>query len=317
MPRIGTGLALGLVSAVTFSTSGTFAASLITAGWTPGAAVTVRVVIAAVVLSPFALHQLRGHGAAVVRGLPAVATFGVAAVGVPQLCYFNAVQRVPVAVALLLEYSGILLVVLWMWGRHGNRPGRLTTTGALTALAGLVLVLNLTGVDRLDPVGIAWGLGAAVGLAAYFVLSARTDSALPPLVMAWGGLVVGALVLVVAAVCGVLPVRMPLVDVVLAGHRTSWLVPVLGLSLVAAVIAYVAGIAAARRLGARLASFVGLAEVLTAVVFAWALLGQTPTGLQVVGGSLVVLGVAMVRLAERPTPVASPDPSAPAATPAQ
>jgi drug/metabolite transporter (DMT)-like permease len=79
----------------------------------------------------------------------------------------------------------------------------------------------------------------------------------------------------------------------------SWVVPVAGLALVAAAFAYCAGIAAARRLGARLASFVGLAEVLFAVLFAWLLLDQRPGLSQVVGGVIVLAGIALVRLDER------------------
>ena len=83
----------------------------------------------------------------------------------------------------------------------------------------------------------------------------------------------------------------------------SWIVPVLGLSLLAAVIAYVAGIGAARRLGAKLASFVGLSEVLFAILFAWLLLGQLPSAMQFLGGAFILGGVAMVRLDElRPAP---------------
>ena len=82
----------------------------------------------------------------------------------------------------------------------------------------------------------------------------------------------------------------------------SWLVPVLGLSLVAAVVAYVAGIFGARLLGAKVASFVGLTEVLFAVLFAWLLLGQVLTPLQLAGGVLVIAGIALVRLDELRTP---------------
>ena len=53
------GLGLALVSAATFGTSGSFASSLLTAGWSAGAAVTVRVVIAAVALTIPALFALR------------------------------------------------------------------------------------------------------------------------------------------------------------------------------------------------------------------------------------------------------------------
>ena len=88
-------------------------------------------------------------------------------------------------------------------------------------------------------------------------------------------------------------------DVTLFGHRVSWLVSVLGLSLIAAAVAYVAGIGAARRLGAKLGSFVAMSEILFAVLFAWVLLGQTPTGMQFLGGALILCGVTLVRLDER------------------
>jgi len=82
-------------------------------------------------------------------------------------------------------------------------------------------------------------------------------------------------------------------------HRgVSWIVPVLELSLVAAVIAYVAGIAAARRLGAKLASFTGIAEVIFAVLYAWLLLGQLPSPMEFAGGALMLAGVILVRVDE-------------------
>jgi drug/metabolite transporter (DMT)-like permease len=73
---------------------------------------------------------------------------------------------------------------------------------------------------------------------------------------------------------------------------------VLGLALVAAVVAYVTGIAGARLLGAKVASFVGLTEVLFAVGFAWVLLGQSLGPLQLAGGALVLVGIALVRVDE-------------------
>jgi drug/metabolite transporter (DMT)-like permease len=309
----GAGLGLALLSAATFSTSGSFASSLISAGWTPGAAVTVRVVLAALVLTLPAVLLLRGRWGVLAGSGGTLAVYGIAAVAGAQLCYFMAVQHLSVAVALLLEYSGALLVVLWVWLTQGQRPGRLTLAGAGASAAGLALVLDVLGSTELDPVGVLWGLGAAVGLAAYFVVSAGTDEALPPLVVAWAGLAVGGTVLACAGLAGVLPMAAPRTDVLLGGTRVSWLVPVLGLALVAAVFAYVAGIVAARLLGARLASFVGLTEVLFAVVFAWVLLGQSLGTGQLLGAALVVAGIALVRVDEqRRAPLAAvlPPPSA-------
>ena len=295
----GAGLTLALVSAAAFGTSGTFAAALIGAGWSPGAAVLTRIAVAALILTIPAVLRLRGQWALLRRGAGRVAAYGLIAVAGAQWCYFNAVARIPVGVAILLEYLGVVLVVGWLWLRHGQRPQRLTIIGGVAAIAGLAMVLNLAGTAGINPVGVLWALGGAVGLATFFVLSAGDEQEpLPPLVMTWAGMCVGTATLAVMAGTGLMPLTASAGDVHVFGHQVSWIVPVLGLSLVAAVISYIAGIGAARRLGARLASFIGMAEVLFAILFAWLLLGQLPTPVQFVGGGFIMAGVAMVRLGE-------------------
>jgi drug/metabolite transporter (DMT)-like permease len=309
--RGGAGLALALLSAASFGTSGTFATALIGAGWSPGAAVLARIGVAAVILTVPAVLRLRGQWALLRRGAGRVATYGLLAVAGAQWCYFNAVARIPVGVAVLLEYLGVVLVVGWLWLRHGQRPRRLTIAGGVVAIAGLVMVLNLAGAARISPAGVIWALLGAVGLATFFVLSAGGgEEPLPPLVMTWAGRCVGTAALAAVAGTGLLPLTARRGDVHVLGHQVSWIVPVLGLSLVAAVISYITGIGAARRLGARLASFAGLAEVLFAILFAWLLLGQLPTPVQFLGGGFILAGVAMVRLGElqalQPPPAAAP-----------
>ncbi|MTD12881.1 EamA family transporter [Nakamurella sp. YIM 132087] len=294
--RAVTGVLLALLSAATFGTSGSFAASLIAAGWTPGAAVTWRICLAAAVLTAPAVVQMRGRWRDLVAQWRVVVLYGLLAVAGAQLFFFNAVAHLSVGVALLLEYLGVLLVVGWLWLRHGRRPQRLTVLGAALAIVGLVLVLDLTGAQRVDPVGVFWGLAAAVGLAAYFLISSRTEDGLPPLVTAWAGLTVGGIVLVAAAIAGIVPFAAPRVQVEIFGGSAPWWVPVLCLSLVAAVIAYIAGIGAARLLGPTVASFLGLIEVLAAVLFAWLMLGQTPVAIQIAGGVLILGGVVLVRI---------------------
>jgi drug/metabolite transporter (DMT)-like permease len=301
-PSAAAGLGLALLSAVTFATSGSFARSLIEAGWSAQAAVAARVGIAALVLAVPAAMSLRGRWPVLCRNLGAIALFGLLAVAAAQACFFNAVRYLPVGVALLLEYLGIILVVGWMWLVHGQRPRRLTIAGSAAALLGLILVLDVTGAERLDPVGVLWGLGAGVGLAGYFVLAARSDGGLPPVVLASGGMAVGAAILIALGLVHALPLHATFGAVTFAGHRTSWLVPILGLSLVAAVVSYVAGIVATRILGARLSSFIGLTEVMFAVLIAWLVLGELPTAVQLLGGALIVAGVALVRLDELRAP---------------
>ena len=138
-----------------------------------------------------------------------------------------------------------------------------------------------------------------VGAAVYFVLSSDEDNGLPPTVLAAAGLTLGGLTLLVAGA----PASSRMHGVDPAGRlrrpvTVPWWLPVLALGVVTAALAYGTGIAAARRLGSRLASFVALSEVLVALVAAWLLLGELPRLVQVAGGVLILAGVVSVKLGE-------------------
>src|SRR6185437_8505863 len=137
--RLASGLGLAVLSASSFGLSGSVARGLMDAGWSSAAAVVVRILLAAAVLVPIALVQLRGRWRLLVRNLRLVAGYGLVAVAGCQLAYFNAVAHMQVGVALLIEYTAPVAVVGWLWLRRGQRPGRLTVLGVLLGAAGLVL----------------------------------------------------------------------------------------------------------------------------------------------------------------------------------
>lgn len=295
----GSGLLIALISAVTFGVSGSFAKALLEVGWSPGAAVGVRLGGAAVVLIVPILLSLRGRWSLLRRGWPSIVAYGLVPIAACQLFYFNAVQHLSVGVALLLEYLAPVMIVGWLWLRTRTAPRSLTALGAMVAMGGLVLVLDLFGGSiKLSPAGVMWGLLAAVCLAAFFLMSAHSEDALPPLVLVGGGLVFGSVAIFVAGWAGIYPMKFTASQVVLAGAEVSWLVPVLGLVLICAVASYLTGLLAVRRLGSQLASFVALTEVLFAVLAAWLLLGELPGLIQLAGGTLIVAGVVLVRYDE-------------------
>lgn len=300
--RLTAGLAFALVSACSFGLSGAMARSLLDIGWTAGAAVTLRITIGALALMiPAAISMTgRWHAFREPRVIGSLVGYGVLAVAVPQLCYFYAVQTLQVGVALLIEYTAPVVVIAWMWIRHRQRPTLLTFVGAVVAAAGLTLVLQIFGSVSLDAAGVAWALGAMVGAAGYFVMSGNSASEIPGIAMAAGGLLSAAVMLGLSGAVGVLPMSMSTDDVQLAGNTTPWWVPMAILGLVTAALAYATGIAATRRLGPRLASFVALAEVLAAIIAAWMFLGEVPAAIQLAGGALIVAGVVVVKLGERP-----------------
>ena len=293
------GLILVVVASAAFGSSGAFAKSLLSAGWTPAGVVTWRVGLAALVLVPVAIWVLRGRWHLLRRNSGQVLAFGAVAVAGCQFAYFNAVETLSVAVALLLEYLGIVFVVGWMWARHGHRPSRLTGVGVGLSVAGLVLVLDVFSGVQISWSGVVWGLLAAVGLATFYVTSAHEhDESLPPLALAGFGLGVGAVLLLLASATGLIDYGTARESVVVAGATTAWWVPVAELALVAAALAYGVGVIGTRLVGATVASFVGLSEVLFAVVLAWLLLGELPGWVQLAGGLLILGGVVAVRLGE-------------------
>lgn len=296
--RTRSGLAFALASAMSFGLSGAFARGLLDAGWTAGSSVLARIGIAAAVLIVPGLLALRGRWGALFEAAPTVVVYGLLAVAGAQLCYFYAVSSLDVGVALLIEYLAPVAVVLYMWLRKGQRPGRLTVLGAAIAAGGLVLLLDVLGGGALSVAGVLWALGAMVGAATYFIVSADDTTGLPPITLAAGGLTVGGAVLGLAGLVGVLPMAATTAPVEYAPFTVPWWVPVLVLGLVTAAFAYVTGIAAGRRLGSRLASFVALTEVMAAIVFAWLLLDQVPAATQLLGAALVLAGVVVVKLGE-------------------
>lgn len=295
--HLGSGLAIAVLSAAAFGLSGTLGAAMLDLGWSPVATVAARVGGAFLVLLVPCVLLLRRTGLPTLRESGRLAAYGVVAVAGAQLCYFSAVQYLSVGVALLLEYLAPVLLIGWRWAHDRQRPTAPVLVGAALALLGLVLVLDLRNGLSLHPIGVLWGLSAAVCLAVYFVLSEEKPGrrSVHPLVLTTGGTAVGAIVLLTVGMVGLLPLRAGFGQTELGGATVPWWLPMALLVLVSAVLSYLTGIVAVRRLGTAVASFVALTEVLFAVTFAAVLLDQLPTAGQLLGGVLILSGIVAVQ----------------------
>jgi drug/metabolite transporter (DMT)-like permease len=299
----GAGLALVALSAASFGLSGALARGLLTIGWTPGAVVLVRLGLGALVVAPFAFADLRGRWRVVRAHAGLVALYGVVPMALAQFAYFSAVGRMAVGPALLIEFTAPAAVIAWLWLRRGERPSTMTLGGAAVCLVGLVLVLDLVAGPSLNPIGVGWALLAMVGAASYFLLGSDGISEVPAVGLAGCGLVAATASLGLLGAIGVMPLGASSASPQYAGVHVVWWLPLLALGAITCGLAYCAGVAGIRRLGSRVASFVGLLEVVSGVVWAWALLSQVPGPLQLVGGLLLLAGIVVVRLGEgRPAP---------------
>ncbi|MEU6096720.1 EamA family transporter [Streptomyces sp. NPDC047079] len=304
----GAGLGLALASALAFGGSGVAAKPLIQAGLDPLHVVWLRVAGAALVVLPLAVRH-RG----LLRERPALLTgFGLLAVAGVQACYFAALSRIPVGVALLIEYLAPALVLGWVRLVQRRPVTRSAAIGVVLAVGGLACVVEVWSGLSFDPLGVLLALGAACCQVGYFVLSDEGseagEKAPDPLGVIAYGLLVGAAVLTVvarpwsmdwSALAGTADMNGTSVPAVLL---LAWIV------LIATVLAYVTGVLSVRRLSPQVAGVVACLEAVIATVLAWVLLGEHLSAPQLVGGAVVLVG-AFIAQSSAPAK-GSPDPVA-------
>ncbi|MGW6357901.1 EamA family transporter [Streptomyces sp. NPDC055092] len=286
----GVGLGLALVSALAFGGSGVAAKPLIEAGLDPLHVVWLRVAGAALVMLPVAWR----HRALVVQRPALLAGFGLLAVAGVQACYFAAISRIPVGVALLIEYLAPALVLGWVRFVQRRPVTRAAALGVVLAVGGLACVVEVWAGLSVDLIGLLLALAAACCQVGYFVLSDQGsdagDRAPDPLGVIAYGLLVGALVLTVVA-------RPWGMDWSVLGGSASmngtsvpaWLL-LCWIVLIATVVAYVTGVLSVRRLSPQVAGVVACLEAVIATVLAWVLLGEHLSAPQIVGGAVVLVG---------------------------
>jgi drug/metabolite transporter (DMT)-like permease len=300
----GFGLLMGVTSAVCFGTSGPLAKGLIDTGWSSAAVTAVRLGVGSLLLVVPLVLLRRNLFRQWARSPMLVVAYGVLGVAVVQLSFFNAVRYLDVPVALLIEYSGLILVVVYDWLIRGRTPTPLTGLGCVVALSGLVMVIVGGGsIGDIDPVGLIWAIIAGVGLAAYFILAtddfAKAGESVEPLALTAGGLLLGTAVIAVAGALGLLPMAAGTNSAVLADASVPWWVVALAIAGISTSLAYVTGVHAVRLLGATPASFVALIEVVSSAVVSWWLLGQTMTVAQLMGAAVLLAGLVAVNLGGR------------------
>ncbi|MEU3017851.1 EamA family transporter [Nocardiopsis sp. NPDC007018] len=303
------GLAFAFAAALAFGGAGVFARPLLDAGMDPLQVTWLRVAGAALVLLPVAVRHWR-----TARNRPLlVLAYGVFPMAGVQALYFAAVARIPVGIALLVEFLGPVLVLLWVRVVRRHRVSPAAVVGVVLAVTGLGLLLEIWAGMSLDAVGVGLALGAAAAQAAFFLLGDAMGEDTDPLaVIAFGALVasvlLGALARPWTLPWGLLADPLPLGALTLPG----WAL-VLWLCVVCTAIAYFAGVSAIRRLSPQVAGGVAYLEVVTAIVLAWALLGEALTLVQGIGAVVIVTGAFIAQTAVPGVPGSAPQetPAAP------
>jgi drug/metabolite transporter (DMT)-like permease len=296
---VSRGTALIVLASVCFGASGPLVKPTMDAGLSPQQVASFRIAVAAVLLLAFTAiarpRALRLRKA----DLPILAGYGLIGVAAVQLLYFAAVSRIPIGVAMLLEFMAPILVALWVrFVRRVILPARMWGGTAL-ALVGLVMVAEVWDGLRLDALGLLFGIGAAVCAAAYFLTGEHAVAAVAPLGLVTWGMVIGAVVTAVIAPPWSLPGDILASDADFAGgHVPVWALLVT-CAVVSTAMAYVLSISSMQFLPSNVVSVIALCEPIVALTLAWLFVGQALTLVQIVGAVVLLTGATIVQLASR------------------
>lgn len=241
------------------------------------------------------------------RELPLLLLYGIVGVALLQVAYFVAIDRLPVGIALLLEYLAPLLIALWArFVQHQPVRARLWPALGL-ALVGLAMVAQVWDGGSLDTLGVLMGLAAAVCFATYFLAGEHLVRERDPLSLTFWGFAVSAVFWSLVRPWSTFDASvLDRMTNVFGDVTVQVWVLVLWVVLLGTLVPFGVETAALRHLPATIVSLVAMVEPVGAAALAWVWFGEALTPVQICGGIAVITGIVLAQTArlERTAPVA-------------
>jgi drug/metabolite transporter (DMT)-like permease len=284
-PRLG--YLLAAVAALMFAVNGSLARYLLDDGVSAAHLSQLRVTVAFVLLAGALVLVDRRRLRIARADVPRMAWLGLAGVAIVQLSYFLAIERLPISVALVIQFTGPLMVLLWLRLAHGRRL-RPSLYGAVAlSVAGSALVVEIYDAGSIDGLGVIFALVAAVTFAIYLVGFERAGRSYDAFTTLTWGLGFATLFWLLVSP----PWTFPLGD--FDGARSAALA--LGVVVIGTLAPFLLNVSALRHLPAARVGVVATLEPPLAAVVAWVVHGEALAGIQIAGGLMVIAAVAWVQ----------------------
>jgi drug/metabolite transporter (DMT)-like permease len=296
------GYALYLAAAMLFAVNGTVSKTLLLGGIEASVLSQLRATAAFLILLAF-VALTRPRALQLHRDeLPLLLVYGILGVAMTQFLYFAAIQRMPIGVTLLIEFTAPLVIAIWfrvVW-KHPTKP--IVWVALVAAVGGLGVVAQIWDGLTLDPVGVAFAVGAMLALVVYYVsadMLVRGKRGRDPVSLTMWGMGAAALFWAIVRPPWTFPLDAFAGSMHLFGEGgpevaapvlAAWMV-VLG-----TVMPFSLVVVSMQHLRASQASAVGMMEPIFATVIAWLVLGEVLTPVQLVGAAIVLGSVLVAEL---------------------
>jgi drug/metabolite transporter (DMT)-like permease len=216
-----------------------------------------------------------------------MAWLGFAGVAIVQLSYFLAIERMPISVALVIQFTGPAMVLLWLRFAHGRRLKPSLYGAVALSVAGSALVVEVFDAGAIDGLGVVYALVAAVTFAIYLIGFERAGQSYDAFTTLTWGLGFATLFWMLVSP----PWTFPLGDFDSLGHAAL----ALGVVVIGTLAPFLLNLSALRHLPAARVGVIATLEPVLATAIAWAIHDEALTAIQIAGGMLVVIAVAWVQ----------------------
>ena len=284
-PRLG--YLLAAVAAAMFAVNGSIAKLLIQDGVAPTHLSQLRVTVSFVLLAGALVVVDRRRLRIARADVPRMAWLGLAGVAIVQLSYFLAIERMPISVALVIQFTGPAMVLLWLRAAHGRRLKPSLYGAVALSVAGSALVVEVYDAGSIDGLGVVYALVAAVTFAIYLVGFERVGRTYDAFTTLTWGLGFATLFWLLVSP----PWTFPFGDLDSLGD----LALAAGVVMIGTLVPFLLTVTALRHLPAARVGVVATLEPVLATLVAWVIHDEALNAVQIAGVLLVVAAVAWVQ----------------------
>jgi drug/metabolite transporter (DMT)-like permease len=303
-PHAALGTLLSIGAAAMFGLGASVSKVALTSGIQPVRLTALRCTGAAVVLFVYIIFRRPSLLRISLRDLPVLIVLGLTGAAVVQYLFFTAIDRLPVGIALLLEFTAPFLIALYSRIVLRHPSNRRSAIAIALGLGGLGLVAKVWTDTGLDPIGVAAGFGASACLAAFLMIGKSALDTHHPLTLSFWMFAVAAVFWAIAAPWwhfdpGSLTRHAKLLGAFDAVSLPVWM-SILWVVLFGTLAPYALELVSLQYLTPTVKGVTGMSEPLIAAAIAWAWLGQTLDGIQLVGVAVTIVGIAAIQTTQSP-----------------
>jgi drug/metabolite transporter (DMT)-like permease len=296
------GVIFALTAALLFGLNASTTKVIIQSGLSAEQVVFIRSMFSATIALIWALVANRSALKVRAKQIPQLLLLGVVGVGALQWTYSLAVVKLPVGIALLIEYTAVLWVPIIMMLFFSESVKKQIWLGAALVLGGLAVVGQVWD-STLNPEGVIWGIAAAASLTFYFISGERIQRNLPTNVTMFYGMSTATLLFLPFANWPAFDFSSLGTPLDLTGNLSGTELPLwvllVWMGILGSFLPMAFSYLALRHLSATIVGIIATSETVLAFFFALLWLGEVITFTQTLGGIVVVLGILLAQTARK------------------